>query len=251
MDRVNILGVGVNSVDMSRALERIERALAANERGYVCVTGVHGIMEAQADPTLKTILNRSLLTVPDGMPTVWIGKLRGFSIERVFGPDLMLKICEISVRRACTHFLYGGPPGMAEQLKDVLLSKFPGLKIVGCYCPPFRPLTDSESQELRTWIAELRPDLFWVGLSTPKQERFMADQIDRLDVKLMIGVGAGFDIHSGRRRDAPEWVKNAGLQWVHRILQEPNRLWKRYLVNNPKFVWMMTRQLLGKRYPLG
>jgi N-acetylglucosaminyldiphosphoundecaprenol N-acetyl-beta-D-mannosaminyltransferase len=211
----------------------------------VCVTGVHGVMEAQTDSKLKAILNSSLLTVPDGMPTVWVGRLAGFkNMKRVFGPDLMLELCSRSVHRGYTHFLYGGAPNVAEELKTVLISKFPGIKIVGTHTPPFRPLDDKEFAQLKRQIAELQPDLFWVGLSTPKQERFMASYIDQLDVKIMIGVGAAFDIHTGRLRDAPEWVKLSGLQWLHRLIQEPKRLWKRYLLNNPRFVWLMICQLL-------
>jgi N-acetylglucosaminyldiphosphoundecaprenol N-acetyl-beta-D-mannosaminyltransferase len=134
--------------------------------------------------------------------------------------------------------------GVAEQLEEVLVSRFPGIKIVGTYTPPFRALDEGEFGQLKQTIAERRPDLFWVGLSTPKQERFMADHIHKLDVKLMIGVGAAFDIDTGRLRDAPEWVKTSGLQWLHRLIQEPKRLWKRYLVTNPKFIWMITCQLL-------
>src|SRR5438094_8019566 len=139
MDRVNVLGVGVHATDIGRAADGIDLALARGERGYVCVTGVHGVMEAQNDPEFKGILNRSLLTVPDGMPTVWVGRLEGFrSMKRVFGPDLMVEICARSVQKDYTHFLYGGAPGVAEQLKQVLLSRFPGLNIVGTYTPPFR-----------------------------------------------------------------------------------------------------------------
>jgi len=246
MERANVLGVGVNAIDIGRAADRIDCALASGERGYVCVTGVHGVMEAQNDPEFKTILNHSLLTVPDGMPTVWVGKLQGFrSMKRVFGPDLMAEVCARSVQKSYTHFLYGGAPGVAKQLQCALLSRFPGINVVGIYTPPFRPLNELEFRQLKDMVAELNPDLFWVGLSTPKQEQFMAANIQRLSTKVMIGVGAAFDIHTGRLRDAPDWVKNFGLQWVHRLIQEPTRLWKRYLKNNPKFVWMVALQLAG------
>jgi len=206
-------------------------------------------MEAQNDPEFKGILNRSLLTVPDGMPTVWVGRLKGFrSMKRVFGPDLMVEICARSVQKGYTHFLYGGAYGVAERLKQVLLSRFPGIHVVGTHTPPFRPLTETEFGQLKDMISELNPDFFWVGLSTPKQERFMAAHIHQLAAKVMIGVGAAFDIHTGRLRDAPDWVKNLGLQWIHRLIQEPTRLWKRYLKNNPKFVWMTALQLMGTKH---
>jgi N-acetylglucosaminyldiphosphoundecaprenol N-acetyl-beta-D-mannosaminyltransferase len=249
MDRANVLGVGVHAIDIAQGADRIECALVSGERGYVCVTGVHGVMEAQNDPEFKAILNGSLLTAPDGMPTVWVGRLQGFRrMKRVFGPDLMLELCARSAQKGYTHFLYGGAPGVAEQLKHALLSRFPGINVVGTYTPPFRPLTQPEFWQLKDTISALQPDLFWVGLSTPKQERFMAACIHQLAAKVMIGVGAAFDIHAGRLRDAPSWVKNLGLQWIHRLLQEPTRLWKRYLINNPTFMWRIALQLTGAKH---
>lgn len=251
-DRVNVLGVFVNAVDMESAVSRIESALDSGEHGYVCVTGVHGIMEAQQNPDFKAILNDALLTTPDGMPTVWVGHLQGFrKMKRVFGPDLMTELCARSVQHGYSHFLYGGMPGVADDLCRVLRSRFPGIKIVGTYSPPFRPLTSLEFGDLKKRIAATKPDLFWVGLSTPKQERFMAAHAHELEAGVMLGVGAAFDIHTGRLRDAPTWVKNSGLQWLHRLLQEPRRLWKRYLVNNPKFLWNITLQFLSPSHHAG
>jgi N-acetylglucosaminyldiphosphoundecaprenol N-acetyl-beta-D-mannosaminyltransferase len=246
LPRVNILGVGVNATNMLQAVNLVTSAVSQGRKGYVCVTGVHGIMEAQKDPAFRTILNRSMLTTPDGMPTVWVGRLNAYSqMRRVYGPDFMLEVCCVSVERGYTHFLYGGVDGVADQLKSELTRKFPGLKVVGTYTPPFRPLNASENAELQANISKLRPDFFWVGLSTPKQERFMAEYLPILETKVMVGVGAAFDIHTGRAQDSPDWVKSAGLQWLHRLLQEPSRLWKRYLINNPIFVYKMTSQLLG------
>jgi N-acetylglucosaminyldiphosphoundecaprenol N-acetyl-beta-D-mannosaminyltransferase len=246
MPRVNILGVGVNAINMPQAVDIVTTAAAQNKKGYVCVTGVHGIMEAQKDPAFRKILNRSLLTTPDGMPTVWVGRWnRHAQMRRVYGPDFMLNVCAASVEKGYTHFLYGGVEGVADQLKTELVKKFPGLQVVGTYTPPFRPLNSSEKADLQSQISKLRPDFFWVGLSTPKQERFMAEYLPKLDTKVMVGVGAAFDMHTGRAQDSPDWVKNAGLQWLHRLLQEPSRLWKRYLINNPIFMYKMTSQLLG------
>jgi N-acetylglucosaminyldiphosphoundecaprenol N-acetyl-beta-D-mannosaminyltransferase len=246
LPRVNILGVGVTATNMREAVNLVDAAVSQGAKGYVCVTGVHGIMEAQKDSAFKAIINRSLLTTPDGMPTVWIGRLTGFSrMRQVTGPNFMLKVCELSVDRGYTHFFYGGVEGVADQLKHVLTHRFPGLKVIGTYTPPFRPLNAAENAELQARVSELRPDFFWVGLSTPKQERFMAEYLPKLDTKLMVGVGAAFDIHTGRVKDSPEWIKSAGVQWLHRLLQEPRRLWKRYLLNNPVFIYKMTLQLLG------
>jgi N-acetylglucosaminyldiphosphoundecaprenol N-acetyl-beta-D-mannosaminyltransferase len=250
--RANVLGVGVHAVDMRRAVEVIESAVQDNRKGYVCVTGVHGIMEAQRDAELGSILRNALLVAPDGMPTVWVGWCQGlWRMRRVFGPDLMWEVCRASVAKGFTHFLYGGTQGVAQELRARCEAAFPGVRIVGTYTPPFRPLNVAEQGDLMDSFARLKPDITWVGLSTPKQERLMAEYLPRLATKVMIGVGAAFDLHTGRMKDSPRWVKQAGLQWAHRLLQDPGRLWKRYRTNNPRFLWSMAMQLAGiKRYAL-
>ena len=243
---VNILGVKMSSVNMSEAVSRVEELIESRGKGYVCVTGVHGIMEAQKDRSLRAILNKSFLSVPDGMPTVWVGHFYGQKqMQRVYGPDFMLALCERSVTAGYRHFLYGGNVGVAESLRAALLRNYPGLAVVGTHTPPFRVLNQTEKADLIAAVAGTCPDVLWVGLSTPKQERFMHEMLECLDVKVMIGVGAAFDIHTGNIRDAPAWMKQAGLQWLHRLLQEPRRLGRRYLVNNPLFVWRIGCQLLA------
>lgn len=248
--RVNVLGVGVNPTTMLETLALIDHHLCGDKPSYICVTGVHGIMEAQKSPDLRNALNSSLTTIPDGRPTVWVGWLGGFrQMQQVTGPNLMLKLCARSVEKGYTHFFYGGGPGIADELKQSLQARCPGLKVVGTYTPPFRPLSVAEECELISQVARLKPDLFWVGLSTPKQERFMAEFLPKLDTKLMLGVGAAFDIHTGRIADSPPWLQAIGLQWLHRLAQDPKRLWKRYLTNNPRFLYLITMQLLGiKQY---
>lgn len=251
-ERCNVLGVGISVIDQKRAREILFDAVRSGRRGYVAVTGVHGVSEAQRDPELMRILNRALLCTPDGMPMVWMGRLQGHgSIARVYGPDLMLNICEHSVAAGVTHFLYGGAPGVADQLAHTLGARFPGLKIVGTYSPPFRPLQPDELRELQREVARAQPDFFWVGLSTPKQERFMAEYIDSLpEAKILVGVGAAFDLLTGRVRQAPRWVQRAGLEWLFRFTQEPRRLARRYIVNNPLFIARAAAQLLNLRsYP--
>ena len=244
-DMVEVLGVYISAIDMAGAVQLCSERLRSGERGYVCVTGVHGVMEAQSDPEFRRILNHAFLCLPDGMPTVWIGHLRGYRrMRRVYGPDFMLEVCEKLNEQRCRHFLYGGNDGVAQCLKDRLCRRFPGLEIVGSYTPPFRQLNESEEMELIAMIEDCRPDVMWIGLSTPRQERFMAHYMERLNTKLLIGVGAAFDIHTGRINDAPSWVKRSGLQWLHRLIQEPRRLWKRYLINNPKFVGRVIVQLI-------
>jgi N-acetylglucosaminyldiphosphoundecaprenol N-acetyl-beta-D-mannosaminyltransferase len=246
--RANVLGVGVTAVDMAQALNVSEHLLRRGGKGYICVTGVHGVMEALRDTAFRRILNRAFLCVPDGVPTVWMGHLQKHrQMKRVYGPDFMLALCSLLADRACRHFLYGGREGVAEKLKERLECLVPGIEIAGTYTPPFRPLNSSEEQELLSMVAGCKPDVFWVGLSTPKQERFMAQYIDRLDVQLMVGVGAAFDIHTGSLRDAPQWMKTCGLQWIHRLWQEPRRLTHRYLRNNPSFLWNVFTQMSGIR----
>jgi N-acetylglucosaminyldiphosphoundecaprenol N-acetyl-beta-D-mannosaminyltransferase len=247
--RVNILGVGVSALNMELALRKTELLLDRGEQGYICVTGVHGIMEAQSDLQFRYILNHSFLTTPDGMPTVWLGRLHGFKrMSRVYGPDYMLGLCQASVAKGYRHFLYGGKKGVAEQLRAELTRRFPGLNIVGTYTPPFRLLNAAEEEDLWRQIEISQADVLWCGLSTPKQERFIASYCGRLPVKLMVGVGAAFDLLSGNLGEAPDWMKRAGLQWLYRLIKEPRRLWRRYLINNPKFTWLTFLQLTGMRH---
>jgi N-acetylglucosaminyldiphosphoundecaprenol N-acetyl-beta-D-mannosaminyltransferase len=246
--RVNILGVGVSAISMSDAVDLSDRFLREGSQAYICVTGVHGIMEAQGDEEFRKILNSSFLTTPDGVPTVWLGHFHGFErMTRVYGPDFMLELCKLSVERGYKHYLYGGNPGIADQLKEILLRRFPGLQVTGTFTPPFRPLNPEEERELEGRLREAQADILWCGLSTPKQERFMAHYCGKLPVKLMVGVGAAFDINSGNLKDAPDWMKGAGLQWLYRLLMEPRRLAGRYLRNNPKFLWLTCLQLSGLR----
>jgi len=250
--QVNVLGVGISVLDLSTALAAIADAVKARRKGYICVTGVHGVMEAQADPGFKAILNRAFLCTPDGMPMVWAGKLNGHpEMTRVYGPDLMLDVCAWSEKSGCRHFFYGGAEGVAELLAEKLKVKFPGLIVTGTFTPPFRALSPEEEKKLQEHIRVSQPDILWVGLSTPKQEKFMAEYLPKLDVTLMLGVGAAFDFHSGRVRQAPRWMQRSGLEWFYRLCCEPRRLAKRYLRNNPLFILKFSSQLLGlKKYPL-
>ena len=250
--RANVLGTGVHAVDMAESVSLIEAAIAEGRKGYVCLTGVHGVMEAQGDPEFGGILDRAFLVAPDGMPTVWVGRAQGHrQIDRVYGPDFMREVCRQSVRRQTTHFLYGGNPGVADKLRHNLEEWFPGIRIVGTHTPPFRALSPAEQEEIEGKISRVSPDIVWVGMSTPKQERFMAENLERLSCGVMVGVGAAFDIHTGNLKDAPPWIKQSGLQWAHRLCQEPLRLWKRYLVSNPAFLGRITLQLAGlRRYEL-
>ncbi|MGA8528551.1 MAG: WecB/TagA/CpsF family glycosyltransferase [Acidobacteriaceae bacterium] len=248
-----VLGVGVSSLDLKRAVDLADRWLTSGAGyRYVCVSGVHGVMEAHRDPALRRILNGAFLNLPDGMPMSWVGRAQGYrNMDRVFGPDFMAEICRISVSRGYRHFLYGGAPGIAEQLRENLRKRFPGILVVGTFTPPFRNLTPAEETELLSRVHASQPHVVWVGLSTPKQERFMAQYVDALRVPLLVGVGAAFDYHTGRIRDCAPWIKRMGLQWLHRLAQDPRRLAGRYLCNNPAFLWHIAGQLAGRRtWPL-
>jgi N-acetylglucosaminyldiphosphoundecaprenol N-acetyl-beta-D-mannosaminyltransferase len=245
-ERVNVLGVGVSAITIAGALASIDRWIATGANRYVCVTGVHGVMESQRDPALRDIHNRAGLVAPDGMPLVWLSWLAGHGyVERVYGPDLMLACCDASVAKGYRHYFYGGAPGVPERLAARLRERFTGLKIAGTWSPPFGELSAAEEQAMIDRIALANPDIVWVGLSTPKQERWMARYAGRLPVPVLIGVGAAFDFHAGLKRQAPRWMQRSGLEWLFRLATEPRRLWRRYLINNPSFVWRLLLQFSG------
>lgn len=244
--KANVLGIGIDAINMEEALERISAKLGQRQKGYVCLAGVHGVMEAQRDPALAAIYAGAALAAPDGMPTVWMGRHQGFKeMERVSGPDLMLEVIGREEFRQYSHFLCGGKAGVAQELQEKLLARYPLVKIAGTYTPPFGPMTHVQDMELIEMVGRLQPDIIWIGISTPKQERFMAHYLPLLDTTLMFGVGAAFDFHTGRIADCADWIKRAGLQWLDRLIQDPKHLWKRYLRNNPPFLFYSFLQLTG------
>jgi N-acetylglucosaminyldiphosphoundecaprenol N-acetyl-beta-D-mannosaminyltransferase len=244
---VKILGVRVDAVQIPDVIAQMEEWIRErNTCRYIAVTGMHGVTEAQHDARFKTILNSAALVVPDGMPLVWLSRLRGRGLKRrVYGPELMLRFCEETVRRGYRHFLYGGAAGVPEKLAETLASRFPGVEVAGTYSPPFRPLTEEEDAQIVASIRQAAPDVLWVGLSTPKQERWMHEHRERLNVPVLVGVGAAFDINSGRIRQAPRWMREHGLEWLFRLLQEPRRLWRRYLLGGSQFLFYVGLELLG------
>jgi N-acetylglucosaminyldiphosphoundecaprenol N-acetyl-beta-D-mannosaminyltransferase len=245
--RVDILGVEVSAIDLSMAVANVERWIASRDRQYVCVTGVHGVMESYRDAALRSIHNRAGMVTPDGMPLVWLCRRFGYpDTDRVYGPDLMLAVCERSVARGWRHYFYGGAAGVADGLAASLVRRFPGLIVAGTFSPPFGEIDPAEDRAIDDRIASSHPDIVWVGLSTPKQERWMAAHVDRFDVPVSIGVGAAFDFVAGRKPQAPRWMQRSGLEWLFRLATEPHRLWRRYLVNNPRFLVLIARQMMAQ-----
>lgn len=259
--RVNVLGVGINDVNMGSALTEVEQAADTPcLLGYVTVTGVHGVIESQADVALQRIHNRSYLSIPDGIPMVWMGWMQGHdSMEQVCGPEFMPALIDRGLANKRRHFLWGGGDGVVGKLSTELKARHPDLEIVGTETPPFRPLTESEELDLVAEIRRTKPHYFWVGLSTPKQERFMAGFLSRHADQLrfenqgllFFGVGAAFDFQAGLVKEAPRWIRGSGFEWLFRMAMDPKRLWRRYLRNNPRFLAGVLAQLSGLReYPM-
>jgi N-acetylglucosaminyldiphosphoundecaprenol N-acetyl-beta-D-mannosaminyltransferase len=247
-ERVNILGVGVSAVNMHLALERIDSWITSRERHYVCVCPVHSIMECRRSDEVRSIFNAAGMVTPDGMPVVWVARLIGHAhVRRVYGPDLMLAQLQHSVARGHRHFFYGGGPDVAEKLCVEMRRRFAGLEVVGLHEPPFASLDELCTPAAAEMINAAKPDIVWVGLSSPKQDRWMARMRPQLDAPILIGVGAAFDFLSGTVRQAPRWMQRSGLEWAFRLATDPRRLWRRYLIDNPWFLWDVALQLTGIR----
>jgi N-acetylglucosaminyldiphosphoundecaprenol N-acetyl-beta-D-mannosaminyltransferase len=248
LPQFRVLGVRVNAVQIPDVVDWMESSI--QERGparYVAVTGMHGVTESNQNPEFRAVLKDADLVVPDGMPLVWLGRIRGFAqlARRVYGPELMETFCHDTGAKY-SHYFYGGAPGVADRLAQVEQERH-GIRVAGTYCPPFRALTEEEDKEVVARINAAAPDVVWVGLSTPKQERWMREHRDRLKVPLMLGVGAAFDLNTGRLKQAPKWMRERGLEWLFRLLAEPKRLWRRYLVQGSRFAWNVLLELTTLR----
>jgi len=243
INRFKVLGVRVDAVQIPDVVARMEYWIQREAQGhFIAVTGMHGVTEAQHDNEFKTILNSAHLVVPDGMPLVWLGSHAGFPLKRrVYGPELMETFCR-ETRARYKHFFYGGASGVPEQLAGMLRRRY-DIQIAGTYSPPFRPLTQEEEKQITSLIMESGADVLWVGLSTPKQERWMHQYCRRLNVPVLAGVGAAFDLVTRRVKQAPAWMQENGLEWLFRLSQEPKRLWRRYLVYGSEFAWNVTLEL--------
>ncbi|QEW23433.1 Putative N-acetylmannosaminyltransferase (plasmid) [Paracoccaceae bacterium] len=243
---INLLGVRVSALNLAMAADRIAGAIADGQRGYVCVCGAHGLVDCQRDETLRAVFNGAYLVTPDGMPLVWELHRQGHDdAGRVYGPDLML---ELFARPGLRHYLYGATPATLLRLEARLGKAYPRARIVGTHAPPFRPLTGDEEDDVARRINAASPDIVWVGLGAPRQERWMARMRDRLDAGMLIGVGAAFDFHAGNTLQAPGWMQRAGLEWAFRLATEPRRLWRRYLRVVPGYMALVAMQRTGLRH---
>jgi N-acetylglucosaminyldiphosphoundecaprenol N-acetyl-beta-D-mannosaminyltransferase len=242
-----VLGVRIDALQIPEAIEKLEEWIRERRRSYfVSLTNVNNVMEARRDPRFRKIQDSADLSLPDGMPLVWIGRLRGYQLRRrVYGPDLLLDFCRQTEGKGYSHFFYGGAPGVGEQLAEGLRRRFPALRIAGVYSPPFRQLSPQEDTYVVEMINRATPDVLWVGLGCPKQERWIYEHRNRLRVPVIAGIGQAFDIHSGRVRQAPRWIRENGLEWLFRLWKEPRRLWRRYLIYNTQFVWNVFLETLG------
>ncbi|KPA18686.1 glycosyl transferase [Candidatus Magnetomorum sp. HK-1] len=241
-----ILGIKIHITNLQHSVQTIMQWIKNKEHHYVCVRDVHGIVLSQENKVLHHIHQNSGLTVPDGMPLVRIGQLLGHSsIKRVYGPDLMMRLCQESIKKKYTHCLYGGKSQKdIQKLKRQLETQFKGIQITGAFCPPFSTFRSFDDKPFLSHLKTEKPNIVWIGLGTPKQEYIMAHLRAQTDINVIIGVGAAFDIFLGNQKDAPYWMKYMCLQWLFRIIQEPGRLGPRYIKILPKFIFLLICELI-------
>ncbi len=246
--RSNVLGVGVIATTLEQAVATIERWRDEGRRDYVCCVSVDGIVNAQRDPLVRDALNRAGLATEDGVPLVWWSRWTGARrARRVCGPDLLEKMCERASATGHRHYFYGGTPETVDLLVTCLRQRYPTLTIAGYSSPPFRVLSDEEDAAAVAEINATRPDYVWIGLGMPKQEKWMASHVGRVEAAALLGVGAAFDFAAGTKPRAPLWMQRVGLEWLFRLICEPRRLARRYLVGNALFIAYAFLQFTGLR----
>lgn len=248
---ISILGVKVSAINMPIALDTIDHWIETRDQNYVCIRDVHGVIASLDDESFRDIHTKAGMVTPDGMPVVWASRMLGHrQVRKVSGSDLMEIVCAGSAEKGQRHFFYGAAPGVAQDLADKLAERYPGFHIAGVYCPPFRELTQKEDQKIIEYINQSNANIVWVGLGSPKQERWMAEHLGKLDAQVMLGVGAAFDFLNGTVRRAPRWMQKSGLEWFYRLIVEPRRLWRRYLLVTPRFIPLALMQIFGlRKYP--
>jgi len=250
-DRQAVLEIGFDLVSYEDVLAAVCHWRDGGERHYLTLTPPHSVLMSHADAQLRAATTAASLVLPDGVGIILAaGLLRYPHHGRITGPTLMLKLCDWGRRAGLRHFFYGGAPGVADQLGERLMEKFPGLDVAGTACPPFRPLDREEDEHMVQQINAGGADIVWVGLGSPKQEKWMAEHVGRIDAAALVGVGAAFDFHSGRVKWAPAWVRRAGVEWAYRLLKEPRRMWRRN-VNSVVFLHKVLQQCVrrSKEHP--
>lgn len=244
-----IIGTRIDAVTWTEALDRISEWARNRESRYVCICNVHSVVTASLDERFAATLNHADMATPDGAPIAWALRRIGFTKQqRINGPDLMLKYCELAARTGEKVFLYGGQQSTLDILTSKLSAQFPGLQIAGAYSPPFRPLTEEEDAAIVERINQSGAGTVWVSLGCPKQETWMEAHKSKIHA-VMIGVGAAFDYHAGTIHRAPRWMQRFGLEWLHRLSAEPRRLWKRYLITNSIFITRIPKSIIEHRLP--
>lgn len=245
---IDILGVNISVVDIPKACAYIEDCIVRREKTYICIAPVSTVVDCQKDAEYRRIINGAGMTTPDGVPLVWLGKLRGEkTIARTYGPDLMQALCGLSQQRGYRHYFLGGTREKNNLLVEKLKTRFPKLEIAGSYAPSLRSIGEIEEGSVLDQIKVANPDVLWVGLGSPKQDYWMRNHREKLDVPIMIGVGAAFDFIAGTKRQAPLWMRHCGLEWLFRLCCEPRRLWKRYLFGNTQFIYFLIKDMMKKR----
>lgn len=246
-DRIRVVSLLADVTNHQHAIHRVAQLAAAKRGGYVCFSTVHMIMESHDSPEFGARVNAADMIVPDGMPLVWMQKLQGRkNATRVRANDLMIMLCEHAEKHGLKVGFYGGKQVVIDAIIERAKRDFPKLQIVYAYSPPFRPLTEEEDAQIVADINTVAPDLLFMGLGCPKQENWMHAHRDKLTA-VMLGVGASFDFFAGNIKESPEWMGRLGLEWLFRLTQEPKRLWRRYLILNPRFVTLAALQLLKKK----
>ena len=242
--RCDILRVKFDLIAYNVVMETIERWRANGESHYITITNPHSVMMCSRDTEMRKANEMSGITLPDGIGVVLAARLLGYPHSgRVTGPVLMLKLCDWGRKYGYRNFFYGGTDGVAKKLAENLSNKYPGLEVAGTCAPPFRPLTEKEDKQFVDMISSTKPDIVWVGLGAPKQEKWMAKHLGHIKATAMIGVGAAFDFHSGNVKWSPAWVRKLGIEWAYRLAQNPRHMWRRNL-DSPLFIAKVIQQRL-------
>lgn len=237
----------MSDVNILQAVSIIDRWIASGQKTYVCVAPVATLVDCQKDAEYRRVVNNADMVTPDGMPVVWLGRSKGSrTIQRTYGPDLLLAVCQFGQSRGYRHFFYGSVPQTLDRLEEKLKVASPQLNIVGKISPVFKPKAVLEDQKMIDEINAAKPDVLWVGLGSPKQDFWMEIHRPLLNVPVIIGVGAAFDFLSGVKPQAPVWMRKSGLEWLFRLCSEPRRLWRRYLLGNSAFIYYVCRSFFVK-----